>query len=178
MEPERKKLEKVVTGEVKQRKKSKLASVFAAEDLSRVFAYLATDVLVPKIKDIISGMITNGIDMLLYGEGSRSKNNSERVSYQNCYKRPSERGLETRSRDVYAYEDFTLPTRGEADNVLRLMREQLAEYGIVSVSDFYDLIGVRATFADCKYGWTDLRMAYVDRVHEGYVIRFPKIGEL
>ena len=177
-EPEKKKLERVVTSDVKPSKKSgftKLANVFGAEDMSKVFANLVADVLIPKIKETISGFVTNGIDMLLYGDSGRNKYNSvEHSSYQNYYKRPSERYTESRSRDVYAYEDYTIPSRGEAENVLRIMRDQLNEYGLVSVADLYDLIGVRGNYTDCKYGWTDLRTAYVDRVRDGYIVKLPR----
>lgn len=179
---EKKPLEKVVSGEVKTRKKtgiSKLASSITSEDIGKVLSYLATDVLVPKIKETISGIVTNGIDMLLYGESGRPKNSrNETTSYSSYYKRPSERFMDTKYRDVYAYDDIIIPTRGEAENVIRALRDQLSEYGIVSVSDLYDLVGIRGTFVDCKYGWTDLKTAYVDRVRDGYILKLPKAREL
>lgn len=177
-EPEKKKLERVVSGTVKAKKKGaigKFKDNFTEKDFSEVTASLLKDVFIPKVKETISGLITNGIDMLLYGESSpKSSDRRDRVSYQSYYKRPSERYIESRSRDVYSYEDYIIPTRGEAENVLRMMREQLDQYGVVSVSDLYELIGVVGTFVDCKYGWTDLRNSYVERVRDGYIVKLPK----
>jgi hypothetical protein len=45
---------------------------------------------------------------------------------------------------------------------------------MVSVADFYDLVGVDGTYTDNKYGWTNIRNAYVNRVRDGYVIKLPR----
>ena len=50
-------------------------------------SYIVMDVLVPAIKKAISDIVTNGIDMILYGEAGKSKKNStaSKVSYQKFY---------------------------------------------------------------------------------------------
>lgn len=70
-----KRTEKVVTGNVKQRKKSGLAkagSIFVPGDVESVKSYILMDVLVPSIKRAISDIVCNGVNMLL-GEPSRGK---------------------------------------------------------------------------------------------------------
>ena len=59
---------------------------------------------------------------------------------------------------------------GEAD-CNRLWNEA---YQVVSVADFYDLVGVSGNYTDNKYGWTDIRNASVIRVRDGYMIKLPK----
>ena len=64
---EDKKIEKVVTGTVKQRKKtglSRAASTFMPGDVDSVKSYMLMDVLVPSIKRAISDIVCNGINML------------------------------------------------------------------------------------------------------------------
>ena len=64
-----KKIEKVVTGTVKTRKKpaaQKLTDIFISEDAANVKSYIFMDVLVPAIKKAISDIVTDGIEMILY----------------------------------------------------------------------------------------------------------------
>ena len=54
------------------------------------------------------------------------------------------------------------------------MDDLIETYGLVSVADFYDLVGVTGDYTDNKYGWTDLRNANVIRVRDGYMIKLPR----
>lgn len=179
---ERKKIEKVVSGPVKSKKKSdiqKVADVFISEDVHNVKSYILLDVLVPAIKKAISDIVTNGIDMILYGGSGGSKKNSStasKVSYRNYYERGNDRReTTTRTRTGYSYDDIIIDSRGEAEEVLSRMDELVATYGVASVADFYDMVGVAGNYTDNKYGWTDIRSASVVRVlGGGYMIKFPK----
>ena len=66
---EEKKVKKVVSGKVKTKKNDgrKLASMFISEDAADVKSYVIMDVLIPAIKKAISDIVTDGIDMILYG---------------------------------------------------------------------------------------------------------------
>ena len=76
---------------------------------------------------------------------------------------------------LYAVNDIIIADRGEAEEVLLRMKESINSYGMVSVGDFYDLIGRRTNFTDQKWGWFDLRTADIIRVDGGFCIRFPKV---
>ena len=176
-----KKVEKVVSGSVKSRKKSeiqKFADVFIQEDAQKVKSYILMDVLVPAGKKAISDIVTNGIDMILYGETGRTKKNgtASKVSYRSYYdKRDDRRDYgSSRTRTGYDYDDVILDNRGEAEEVLSRMDELIATYGLVSVADFYDLVGITGSYTDNKYGWTDIRNASVVRVRDGYTIKLPR----
>ena len=54
------------------------------------------------------------------------------------------------------------------------MEELIDMYQLVSVADFYDLVGVSGNYTDNRYGWTNVRNAYVVRVRDGYMIKLPK----
>ena len=179
---EKKKVEKVVKGKVKTKKKNgitKFADVFVSEDVSSVKSYIIGEVLIPAMKKALSDIVTNGIDMILYGESGVTKRKSpgSRVSYTNYYDR--------RDRDRYGYDDrrviagydfndVILDSRWEAEDVLSRMDELIDNYGIVSVADFYDLCGITGSYTDNKYGWTDIRSAQVVRVRDGYKIKLPR----
>lgn len=176
---EEKKVEKIISGNAKAKKKSefsKFADVFVSEDAGNVKSYILMDVLVPAVKKAISDIVTNGIDMLLYGETGVHKRNgaSSKVSYRSYYDRSNRSPSSSRTRSGYSYDDIILDNRGEAEEVLSRMDEIVATYGTVSVADLYDLVGITGAYTDNKYGWTDIRNASVVRVRDGYMIKLPR----
>lgn len=178
-----KKVEKVISGSVKSKKKNeiqKFADVFISEDVNNVKSYILLDVLVPAIKKAISDIVTNGIDMILYGESGRTKKNStsSKISYRSYYEKENDQKHSYNSpsgKSGYSYDDIILDNRGEAEDVLARMDELVATYGIVSVADLYDLVGITGNYTDNKYGWTDVRSATVVRTRDGYLIKLPKV---
>ena len=177
---EKKKIEKVVSGTVKTRKKNelhKLADIFISEDVSNVKSYIVMDVLVPSIKKAISDIVRNGIDMILYGgRGGGGNSTVSKISYRNYSKDYDNRGSydSNKSRNGYSFDDVVLETRGEAEEVLLRMDEIIKEYGTVSVADLYDLIGKTGSYTNYKYGWTNIRNAEPVRVRDGYLLKLPK----
>lgn len=180
---EKKKVEKVVTGVAKVKKKSevsKLKDIFISEDASNVKSYIIMDVLVPAIKKAIADIVTNGIDMILYGETGHSKrsSNSSKISYRSYYDRRDDDRRYDRDRSLvkqgYDYDDVIIETRGEADAVISRMDEIIDMYGRVSVADLYDLVGITGNYTDNNYGWTNLASAEPIRVRDGYIIKLPK----
>lgn len=180
-----KKIEKVISGTAKAKKKSeirKFTDVFVSEDMDSVKSYILMDVLVPAVKKAISDIVTNGIDMLLYGEAGRNKSTSSstasRVSYRSYYDSQNDTRRDSRatsrSRIGYDYDDVIIDNRGEAEEVMTRMDELMETYGLVSVADFYDLVGISGNYTDNKYGWTDIRNASIVRTRDGYMIKMPK----
>ncbi len=181
--PERK-VEKVVSGIVKPKKKGgiqKLADIFISEDISNVKSYILLDVLIPAIKKAIFDIVTNGIDMILYGETGRTRNKSSiasKVSYQRYYDRTDEQKRDYRTlslRNAFDYDELIFPTRGDAEAVLDAMNEIISQYGVVSVMDLYDLANVSTdNYTANKYGWTNISGCKPIRVRDGYVLNLPK----
>lgn len=92
-----KKVEAVVSGGAKTRKKSeakKLADTFISEDASNVKNYILGDVLIPAIKKAVCDIVTNGIEMILYGETGRAKGST--VNYSKISTRRYDRSGERR----------------------------------------------------------------------------------
>lgn len=173
--------EKVVTGVVRTKKQSKartLASEFISEDARNVKSYVLGEVLIPAIKKAISDIVTDGIDMILYGEsrGGHKRSTADKVSYRNFYDRDRKPSTENRTTigSGYSYDDIILDSRGEAEEVLTRMDELMETYGLVRVADLKDLVGITGQYTDNKYGWTNIRNAEVVRVRDGYMIRMPR----
>ena len=176
---ERQKLTPIAQGKTKKKSEvKKCADVFIAEDVTSVKDYILMEVLLPAAKKAISDIVTNGIDMILYGEArSKSKNRESRVSYTKYYndrERDYDRPTRSRGRYGYDYDDIILNTRREAEEVLDRMDDLIDNYGMVSVADLYDLVGISGNYTDNKYGWTNLRNADVQRVRDGYLLKLPK----
>lgn len=176
-----KKLEKVVQGKVTTKKKSevsKLADIFVPGDVANVKSYVIMDVFVPAVKKAISDIVTNGIDMILYGESGRTRKNgpASKVSYSQYYDRDRVRRDRepVAPRANYSYNDILLDNRGEAEEVLARMDELVATYGMVSVADLNDLVGITGNYTDNNYGWTNIKSAYVQRVRDGYLLKLPR----
>lgn len=180
--PPEKKVGKVIAGSAKSKKKGemqKFADVFISEDVNNVKSYILMDVLVPAIKKAISDIVTNGIDMILYGETGRTRKGSSatKVSYGKFYDRESDRRNDYRSssRNGYAYDDIVFETRGDAESVLDAMNDIISQYGVVSIGDLYDLADVSTNNYNVnKYGWTDISGCRAVRVREGYILKLPK----
>lgn len=176
-----KKVEKVVNGTVKTKKKSeinKVKDLFISEDAANVKSYILMDVLVPAVKKAISDIVTDGISMILFGTtGNRSsRGNSSFISYDKFSRREDDRryGI-TRTRSGYNFDDIYLESRGEAEEVLSRMDELIDMYGVVSVADLYDLVGITGNYTDNKYGWTNIRNAEpVRAMGGGYMLKLPK----
>ena len=178
---EKKEIKPVVKGKVVKKKNNvrKLTDVFVSEDVQNVKSYILMDVLVPAIKKAISDIVTNGIDMMLYGESGRTKKRSsaDYVSYNRYYdRRDRDERYVTKSR--YSYDDIIFESRAEAEEVLDRMSEIIDTYGAVSVADLYDLVDVSGTYTDNNYGWDNLHNAEAVRVRDGYILKLPKITAL
>lgn len=178
-----KRVEKVVQGKVQTKKNSihRFTDVFISEDIANVKSYILMDVLVPAIKKAVSDIVTNGIDMILYGETGRSKNRStgSKVSYVNYYDRRSDdrRYDEPRNTSVRGgmnFDDLKFEHRRDAEAVLDQMAEVIDRFTFVTVSDMYDMADVTAPFTGNKYGWTSVRNAEVVHTRDGYIIKLPK----
>lgn len=176
-----KKVEKVITGTAKTKKKTgvtKLADIFIEDDVDSVKSYIVGDVIVPTIKKTIYDVITGSLDMFFFGGtggGGRARSTADKVSYRNYSSYSNKRESRPTTRTTgYSYDEIVLDSRGEAEEVLTRMDELVSTYGIVSVADFYDLVGVTCQYTDNKYGWTNIRNAQVMRVRDGYMIKMPK----
>ena len=180
---EEKRVQKVVKSPAKTKKNEvrKLADIFISEDVSSVKNYIFMDVLVPAIKKAIYDIVTNGIDMFLYGGTGRSKNSSSggnKISYRNYYDQKNS-GV-VRSHDTnrvqtgFEYEDVIFPSRGDAESAKQQMQDIVARYGLVTVNDLYEMAMLSAPYTSQKYGWMDVSNVSVERVRDGYVLKLPR----
>lgn len=175
------KVQKVVTGKTKTKANEarKFASIFISEDARNVKSYVFMDVLVPAIKKAISDIVTNGMDMILYGGtggSGRKSRSSGNISYRNYYdnSRNDNCNDSSRYRNRFDYDDIVFESRGEAELVREQMLDMIDRYGFVTVADMYDMADLTSPYTSNKYGWKNIRSAEAVRVRDGYILKLPK----
>lgn len=176
---------RVVEGEVARRRRplhKKLAGTFLGGGGKESVDYVVFGVLIPAAKDAFADAVSQGIERLIFGE-SRAKSRAPRqtglgrVDYGGI-SRPAapttQRTMSRRGRALHDFEEIVLTSRIEAEEVVDRMNDLAERYGSVSVADLYELVGLKGTHADVKYGWTDLRDAGVARVRNGFLLDLPE----
>ena len=174
-----KRVDKPVVKTAKRRKKNptqKLVDIFLPEDVSSVKTYILQDVIIPKVKDVLHDIGSEAWDSFWGVTGRAKSTGASKISYRSYYekKSPKDAASYTQTRTGYGYDDIVLESRGEAEEVLTRMDELIETYGVVSVADLYDLVGITCQYTDNNYGWSNIHNARVVRIRDGYVIKMPK----
>lgn len=173
------KIEKVVTGTVKTKKKL-AGKIFGAQDMGDVRDYLIDDVAIPGVKNLILDFIIGGATKLLGGKSRYSRSSGgSKISYRDYYESGSDRRATTSGNSGrFDFEDIIYPTRMDAERVRDQMDDVIAKYGFVTVGDMYDMAGLPQPFTGQKYGWTSIVNSRIESVRDGYIINLPKMGPL
>jgi len=160
--------------------------MFFGDDTHSVVDYILNDILIPAFKSTVSDMVNGGIEMLLFGERRSSSGASKiyrdrsrsYVPYNRISREDDRRSLSRSARTNHDFDQITIESRGEAEDVLSHLVDLIEDYEVASVADYYDLLGIESKFTDSKYGWTNVRDAYVERVRNGYSIHLPRPREI
>lgn len=179
---EPKQIKKVVNSPVKTKKRSdirKAADSFISDDAKNIKSYVVMDVLLPAAKKALCDIVTDGINMLLYGS-TRSRNEVrgsqvDRVSWVDYSGRSRRTADEPRARSRFDFDEIIFNRRAEAEAVLDQMVEVINKYGFVTVADMYDMADLTQPYTSNKYGWMNLSTAEVVPTRGGgFVIKLPR----
>lgn len=187
-----KKFTKVTKGKITVAKKSpakKFADIFIAGDINQVKKTIIYDMILPAGKNLLLNVVNSAFRMILFND-QRGVYNSP----QNGYYQPQNNGFYPSQPSYASYytrnnsqqyspqtptagyssdQTITFASREDAECVLGQMINTIATYRMVSVADFYDLVGVTTSYTDNAYGWYDLSTASIRATAGGYVIDFP-----
>lgn len=181
-----KKLTKVVSGKVNPKPKKmmdRFLGTIMPGDRDSVKSYLYEDVLIPAIKKLVSDIITNGVDLILYPDGGGSTRKSRsRFSftspYEDIFDRNRSRGSMSAQKSYsrpFEYDDLIYENRNDAEIILESLDSMIEKFGVATIADAYDLSGVTTrNYTLGNYGWTDLSRAKIMRIRDGYIIKFPQ----
>lgn len=188
-----KKMKAIVKGPVVQQKPSffsKVKESFLGEG-GNLGEYIVYDILIPAFRNTLSDMGFGLVEML-FGRGSGRSNygyngrivrdrGRSYISYNDMFNtrgRGDRREVDRGERARHDFGNIVYTSRGEAEDVLSKLVDLTLEYGEATVAAFYELSSIDSTPADSRYGWTNLRDAYTERVRNGYIIRFPQVRPL
>ena len=185
-EEQAKKPKKVVTGEVVTVKKSglqKFAESLIADGIDNIQDFIIKEVIVPKAKEMVCGIvdnvadgIKNGVHKLVYGDDSPNHSESKHVQYGSYYSGNNRVQTVSYRESGFKYEEFIFRTRGDAEATLNELRDNVAQFKMTSVADFYSCVDRDDLTRDIdnNYVWTDLRNAKVQMTRGGYILKLPK----
>lgn len=187
---EPRKIERVVTNEVRTRPKSvgkKLKEALFGGDSNSAIQYVIVEVLIPQAKDMILDAATQGFQRLIFGDDSaRARRAGGRSSSYTSYNRYSARGnrpmgssireeRSTVTRQTHELDELIFETRPDALAVLEDMYEVIENYNMVSVAQLYAMVGKPSHFTDQKWGWENLQGSDIRMVRGGgYLLHLPK----
>jgi hypothetical protein len=187
-EPEDKKVERVTSGEATRRKKSlgkQFHNTFFGGDFRSAANSMVFGVLIPAAKDALAEAGSQGIEKLIFGDARRrggfrgAASNLGYVSYnrlsaQSPASQTLRPAISQRARARHDFDEIVLDSRQEADEVLERLFDLLGRYDAASVSDLYELTGIKSTHVDQKWGWTSLKGAGVSKIRGGYLLDLPE----
>ena len=182
-----KNIEAVAQGTKVSKSKSKarqIAEIFVGGDLKETAEHVRDDVAIPALKNFLYDSLSEGLQRLLWGEtrNDRRRNSTHRdyVGYSRRAResRPTQQTTTRYSRVAQGVDDVVLATRTEAESVLSRMYDLIENYNMVTVAEFYSLVGISAEFTDENWGWRDLRSANIQHIRDGFRINLPKPEEI
>lgn len=149
---------------------------FLQDSLGSVAQYVFTDVLIPAAKDAINDMVTRGIEMLLYGDAQRGNPRNPRksyISYSSMFETSPRNRLRSNRSKRLNFSNMIFHSRQDAESVLSALDQLISEYGMATVADFYDSVGLETEWTDHKWGWDSLANAKLVRSRSGYALNLP-----
>lgn len=173
-------LEKVTKSETIAKKPSiakRILALFISDDAQEIKRYLVEDLIVPSIK---SGILST-VEMLLY---HRTSGSWRPTDYSKSSRQPSKYSYSSQQNKNYVnagenrgdggLKKILYKSRMDADAVLRVLDEQIMEYGEATVMQFYDASDVDSKFTDARWGWKDISTARIHPCPGGFTIQMPK----
>lgn len=147
-------------------------------------SFIFDEIVTPLIQRAVVEGVTGAINYLVKGDAyaDRKNNNFLGKSYINYNGISSGKSNGNGGQYVYSgknsgmeIENVWFESRVDAQRVLDEMQSVIAGYDILTVNGFYDIIG-RTNIIDPsneKFGWSDLRNAYITASRGGWVIHLP-----
>lgn len=182
-----KNVERVTSGDAIRKKKSlrkQFKETFIAGDVKTSIRYVAFDILLPTLRDMLWEAGSGGIEKLIFGDSRRRGSTIPQsgptgyVSY-NRYavgRGPlagPQRAMSRMARARHDFDEIVLESRIEAEEVIDRLFDLVSRYETATVADLYELVGLPSSHTDNKWGWSDLRGAGVSRVRDGYLLDLP-----
>lgn len=191
-ETPKKKVEKVIAGDILQRKKSlgaRFADTFFGGSLKIAWNYILLSVLVPTLQNLFIDTVKGGVESLVYGEKGVSNRNRNQdpnrpvVQYGGYFVNPKPNATpqQPQRSGAFIYDNLVFTGGGDlgqakrdAENVRAGLLDILTQYPTASLADLNNLLGKTGEFTDVNWGWENLSSSSVTRVREGFLLNLPR----
>ena len=195
---EPKKLEQIATGKVIQRKRPigvRFKEYLIGSDSRDVLKYVRSDVLLPRIRDLIFELGNVALERRIYGETYRPRGRGGILSavaggpvrYDGfASSRPTmsstppwrpepQRSVSPQARAMHDFQEIILENRGQAERVIETLFSLVDEYQQATLVDLYSMVGITPAYTDEKYGWTSMEGSRVRAIRGNqYLLELPR----
>lgn len=197
---EKEKPQRVVSGKVKKKKKNLIerlvVGIIGPDGLPAIGSYLMKEVIGPSLLQLTAESLKSGIDMMAYrNHGGPPVHNPmqptrmavrPQTNYSNRYTTapttvaPSATPMQPTRAVRTRVEDYIIPDRSEAYAVVQSLQAMADAYNVVSLFDYYGMIGADTEYTDYNFGWDAASISQISLmpVAGGYVIKFPPVQAL
>lgn len=163
-------------------------SKIIVNDIPDTKDFLVKEVIEPRIRAGILDVIIEGSRFLLGGDvrtgGTRVNTLRDGGTYINARRNDntstrldsSNRDRNSRNSGGFDSRDYPLPSRGKAEEVIAILRQDIIDYDRATVAAFLKAVGVTPVWSDMDIGWYNLDegTCYIRATIDGYLIVLPK----
>lgn len=178
----------VVTGKSKPVPQSIWSKVFVGikpASGQTMKSFIFDEIVTPLIQRAVVEGVTGAINYLVKGDAYADRKDTRQFgkSYINYNGISSGKSSGNAGQYVYSgkssgmdIENVWFESRVDAQHVLDEMMGVISQYDILTVNGFYDLVGQTSRIdpSNEKFGWSDLRNAYITASHGGWIIHLPR----
>lgn len=195
---DRRKHDPIVTKAPKKVKKNLLerlvVGLIGPDGLPAIGSYLVKDVIGPALLQMTVESLKTGIDMVAYRGNQppayRSPYNPypssvahrPATNYGNKYV-PATHNTKAQAPVATTrmrVEQYTIEDRNEAWGIVEALASAANAYNVVSLAEYYELMGVATSYTHHNYGWDaeDISKVQVQPVAGGFMLKFPPVRPL
>lgn len=165
----------------KKRSSAKISEVFIAEDIKSVATHVFDNLIVPRFKVLLVDTISSAARAFFLGESvidsPRRRDPAGIVSYNSIYDSPKA-SVSRNTSKRFDTSELIFDSYGDAQLVLDMMDEILADSGEVTIADMYEAADRSCPFTYTYFGWTNTASAKIVSDSDGYWIKMPKARQL
>jgi hypothetical protein len=76
-------------------------------------------------------------------------------------------------KKMYNLVTVVFQSSSDTEDILRGLVDKIAKQGVVSVAEYYDLVGMQSLYMDNQWGWRDLNTVITLQIKDGFVLKLP-----
>lgn len=149
------------------------------ETLRGAWTQMLHDVLIPGIRDSLYESGVGVLNNVIYRDVPQARGAAvgrgkaaNRKNYNDMH--PKKSRFDARDRRNMRFEKFTFDSHKEAKAALDDMMAAVSQYGVATVSDFYEAAGYSNTdFTNDNWGWASLTGSRIHATGHGFVVALP-----